>query len=318
MFTRPEYHLGDTWYFVQADTVHMYYLTCPLGVPRHTRWSIGHAVSNNLVDWEDCGVILLPGEPDSWDGICPATGSVVEFEGRYYMAYTGNYAGPEPTVGIAVSDDLDAWKKLPGNPVTAIDGQHYSAAPNLAWGKPRWRDPFLFREGDKVYQLVTAARPDVAEETAGSVGLAVSTDMENWEILPPLDVPALAQDLECPKLFRIDDQYHLVISVTDAIAGVELRSRQPEGLPIGTAYNLVSDALPGPCKIHGTGRILEDATWGSPYACEPVFFSGQWFLLGTVWSDDDVDSVCNPVPLDVTGHGFKAQQRTVQDSTDQH
>lgn len=309
MFTKSGHHIGDTWYFVQPDRVHMFYLTCPLGVPRHTRWSVGHAVSDNLIDWQDCDIVLEPGEPNSWDGICLATGSVTAFDGRYYMAYTGSFAGPDPAVGLAVSTDLHEWEKLPNNPVTTIDRVHYSDKPNLAWGQPRWRDPFLFQEHGRIHQLVTAAGPDAPDDVNGTVALAVSTDMTKWEILPPLDVPRMAQDLECPKLSKIGTRYYLTVSISGEIAGPELRSLQPDGLPAATAYTLVSDSFGGPYTLCGAGRILEDNSWGSPYACEPVLFRGEYFLLGTVWSDETLDYVCNPIPLVATEKGFKAQQR---------
>ena len=285
----------------------MFYLTCPQEIPRHRRWWIGHAVSQDLVTWDDCGIILEPGPSGSWDGLCPATGSVVEFQGQYYMAYTGNFAGPEPTTGIAISDDLHGWRKLDSNPVTRIDGVLYSAAPNLAWKQPRWRDPFLYREGDSVYQLVTAAKPDAPAEVSGTVGLAVSSDMKSWKLLPPLDVPELAQDLECPKIAKVHGRYILSFSVSEKIMGPDLRSRQPAGLPLSTTFSMVSNSLTGPYQIHGSGRILESIHWGSPYACEPVFFKGQHYLLGTVWSDTTDDMVCDPISIEPTAEGFKAR-----------
>jgi len=314
MFTKPGYHIGDTWYFVQSNKAHMFYLTCPLLVPRHTRWSIGHAVSQNLVDWEDHGIVIEPGNQSSWDGICPATGSVTAFAGRYYMAYTGNFAGPIPAVGFAVSDDLNTWEKCPGNPVTTINPKYYSDTPNLAWNQPRWRDPFLHQEQGKIYQLVTAAKLDAPEETAGTVAVACSLDMKQWEMLLPLEIPALGQDLECPKLTKVGALYYLTISVSDPIAGPEFRNLQPKGLPIATAYSLVSESFSGPYTLHGTGRILEDNSWGAPYACEPVLFRGRYFLLGTVWSDETCDSVCNPIPIIATEEGFKAEKGHLGDA----
>jgi hypothetical protein len=78
--------------------------------------------------------------------------------------------------------------------------------------------------------------------------------MKTWELLPPLDVPEIAQDLECPKLFKIDSQYYLTVSISDQIAAPELRTRQPKGLPVSTSYSLVSDRFEGPYTIHGAGR----------------------------------------------------------------
>ncbi len=111
MFTSPSHHLGDSWYFVDDDKVHMFYLTCPENVERHTAWDIGHAVSTDLRNWQIEEIILRRGEPDSFDGRCPATGSVIKAFGRYWLSYTGNWNGPQPLVSPSRSDNLYIGKK---------------------------------------------------------------------------------------------------------------------------------------------------------------------------------------------------------------
>src|SRR5512139_362929 len=106
MLKHPGNHLGDSWYFIEGDVAHCFYLTCPEGVERHTAWDIGHATSTNLVDWKIVDIILRRGAPGSYDGRCAATGSVIKAYGRYWLAYTGNWNGPKPCVAIAVSDNL--------------------------------------------------------------------------------------------------------------------------------------------------------------------------------------------------------------------
>lgn len=143
MLVHPGNHIGDSWYYIDGETVHCFYLTCPDNIERHTAWDIGHATSRDLVTWQLHDPVLRKGDPGTYDGICPATGSVLRFRGRYWMAYTGNWSGPEPTVAIAVSDDLFNWEKLPENPVTRIDPRYYDDIPRRP---PRdwlhWRDPF--------------------------------------------------------------------------------------------------------------------------------------------------------------------------------
>ena len=196
-------------------------------------------------------------------------------------------------------------------PVLAIDDQLYTSSPNLAWDQPVWRDPFLFEESGTYYQLITAADPHRPPEVSGTVALAQSVDLKNWTLLPPLDVPAIAQDLECPKLCKIDGRYYLTVSISRGIIGPELLAQQPEGLLIDTAYTLVADSFQGPYTIHGSGRILEDETWCNPYpyACEPVCFKGKYFLLGTIWTPNSLYAVCDPIPLEATDIGFKAHAR---------
>jgi beta-fructofuranosidase len=257
------------------------------------RWEIGHAVSADLIHWEDQGVILSPGEAGQWDGECLATGSVIEQDGTYWMAYTGNYAGPIPGVGLAVSRDLDHWKKIDSNPILLADGKIYSNHPNAAWGKPRWRDPFLYAEDGVVHVFITAATSE--NPAVGVVAHGTTTDMRNWDLQPPLDTPPIATDLECPKLHRIDDMYCLTVSLQDCIALPTLRERQPDNKVVSSAYCLTSSTLQGPYTLTDTGRVLTGDF--HPYACEPVLFRGEYFLLGTVWDDSRGDSVCDPLPL---------------------
>src|SRR5688572_29092993 len=101
MLIHPDNHLGDTWYHVENGTVHCFYLTCPEHVQRHTAWDIGHATSTNLVDWTIHDLILRKGTPDAYDGGCLATGSVIRFKGRYWLAYTATWNGPQPAVALA-------------------------------------------------------------------------------------------------------------------------------------------------------------------------------------------------------------------------
>ena len=101
MLIHPGNYIGDTWYYVDNDTIHCFYLTCPNTIERHTSWDIAHATSTNLTDWTLHGVILRKGEPDAYDGRCPATGSVIRFKDRYWLAYTGNWNGPQPVAAMA-------------------------------------------------------------------------------------------------------------------------------------------------------------------------------------------------------------------------
>jgi beta-fructofuranosidase len=102
-------------------------------------------------------LVLWKGAPDSYDGRCLATGSVLRFNDRYWLAYTGNWNDPQPTAALAVSDDLYHWEKLANNPITHIDPTYYDDTPRRP---PRdwlhWRDPFLFEHDGFVYHYVCA------------------------------------------------------------------------------------------------------------------------------------------------------------------
>jgi hypothetical protein len=126
MFSLYGHVIGDAWYFGTDGTVHMYFLTRP--VDGGAGWDIGHAVTDDLLRWEYYGLALTRGEAGSWDDRSLATGSVVFRDGRYWMADTGHKSDERAfvqRVGIAVSDDLEHWEKLPENPTSEAAGEFY-------------------------------------------------------------------------------------------------------------------------------------------------------------------------------------------------
>ncbi|MCD8482093.1 MAG: hypothetical protein LR015_05115 [Verrucomicrobia bacterium] len=93
------------------------------------------------------------------------------------------------------------------------------------------------------------------------------------------------------------DQFVLWVSMFTVLQSPHFRSAQPEGLNGNTTYKFTAPSLAGPYRAQGTGRILDRDYPGGPYACEAVLFKGQWYLLGTCWSDRLGDSICDPIPI---------------------
>ena len=304
MFTRPGHHLGDIWLQAENDTLHLFGLTCPETVERHTRWSIFHATSTDGVHWEDHGILFdsRPGDPD-WS--CLSTGSVCRYGDRWIMAFLRNHNQPDPRTAYAESGDLNTWTPLEV-PGIGIDGGLYTRRGSKPFKNPRWRDPFLFEEEGWLYQLTTAAVEKAPEDADGVVGVMRTRDLIHWEILPPLNTPPLGTDLECPKLYKIHGQYHLLVSLFNILQAPDFAALQSGHLNPNTTYSLVSDHLEGPYRFEGDARILPFDSPGIPYACEAVFFQHQWSLLGTCWSNRIPDHICDPVPLRITPAGFRA------------
>jgi beta-fructofuranosidase len=297
MLTIPGHHLGDAWYFVDRDRVHCFVLTCPSGTPRHTAWDIGHAWSLDLKSWTYDGIILRRGPADAWDGICLATGSVLYRDGRYWMAYTGNWFGPRPAIGLAASVNLRDWEKFAGNPITTIDEQYYTTASRGRRAFPHWRDPFLFDVDAIVYQLVCAS---AANQTtaAGGIGVACSRDMLDWHVLPPLDVDAFAEELECPQVVAAHGRYYLLFSTYGDLL---LANAAPQSG--GNMYAMVGNAPLGPFRMLSPEPLLPATLPERPYAGRVVWCDGQPYLLGTVWRDAD-DVICDPIPVEFTATGI--------------
>lgn len=307
MFHLPGHHLGDTWFYTAPDCVHLFYLVCPLGTPRHTRWSIARASSTDLVHWTHHG-ILFDSRSDDPDWSCLSTGSVTRYGDRYVMAFLANHNQPDPRVVFAESADLATWQLLPDATPCRLSDSGYTARPSQPFKNPRWRDPFLFEHDGWLYQLITAADAALPPDRDGVVGVMRTRDLARWEFLPPLRTPLIGADLECPKLHRIDGRWHLLVSMFNVLQSPDFAARQPPDLNSSTTFSLVADSLDGEFHLHGDGRILTTDTPGCPYACNAVEWDSQWHLLGTRWSDRLGDSINDPIPLQITGSGLRYRE----------
>ncbi len=303
MFSRSRHHLGDTWYQVHAGRVHMFHLVCPETVDRHTLWSIGHASSDDLMEWELHPDILHSDQEDPRLS-CLSTGSVISWRGRFIMALVGNHNSPCPRVIFLESKDLYDWRILE-DAGFGIDGIRYTKRRSLRFQNPRWRDPFLFMEGGWLNCLMTAAVEKAPLECDGVVGVVRTRNLSDWEYLPPLRTPFLGTDLECPKLYVVDGRYHLLVSLFDVLQAPDFARIQPSKLNTSTTFSLVADSFEGPYSFTGDARVLDQDVEGFPYACEAIQWNGRWYFLGTCWSDRKGDSICDPVPLNIHPSGIR-------------
>lgn len=168
----------------------------------------GHAVSDDLVHWEELPIALSPNQPYENDGGC-FSGSALEKDGLLYLMYTSVSKEHGQTQSIAVSPDGLHFEKYAGNPVIAespLDPRNRD-----------FRDPKIFPYEDG-YRMVCGAGMD----GLGSVLLFRSGDLLHWEYLGPIfqsrdygPVP------ECPDLFPLGDKWVLIFSRMD-----ETRSAQ--------------------------------------------------------------------------------------------
>ena len=146
------------WDFWIADTgsdYHLFFLNAPrsLGDPnlRHHRAVVGHAVSSDLVHWEELGQALRPGPEGAWDDVAIWTGSVVRGDDAWYMFYTGSSKSEGALIqriGLATSPDLMTWTKHPANLIIEADPAWYQQLDTTAWHDQASRDPWVFADPD--------------------------------------------------------------------------------------------------------------------------------------------------------------------------
>ena len=210
---RPQYHylppanwLNDPNGLIQwRGDYHLFYQYNPSGA-YHDKIHWGHAVSHDLVHWEDWPIALMPtfGEQDQ-DGCW--SGCAVYNNGVPTLFYSGVY--PQQVCMATSVDELLTWQKYPGNPII-------SGPPPDIDTEGEFRDPFVWQEPDGWYMLMGTR----SAEVGGAILLYRSDDLINWEYLHPLirgdkyqTAPFWTGSIwECPNLFPVDDKHVLVVS----------------------------------------------------------------------------------------------------------
>ena len=207
---RPLYHflppagwMNDPNGMIQwKGRYHLFYQHNPYaGVWGSIHW--GHAVSEDLVHWDDLPIALTP-TPDGCDRAGCWSGCAVDDGGTPTLLYTGRYDDEEPVCLATGRDDLVTWEKCAGNPVIA--------GPPAGINPLDFRDPYVWREDDAWMMVLGSGTP----AQGAQVLLYRSPDLRDWEYLGPLFVGAVAEYgsmWECPNFFPLGDKHVLIVSV---------------------------------------------------------------------------------------------------------
>jgi len=249
-------------------------------VPGSTVWQPnchwGHAVSDNLVDWEQQPIALAPGDGD--DGVW--SGSITRGDQGEALAFYTSVQVPDFSIGrVRVARPTDpAWTRWEkGDAVVELPQELDAVA---------FRDPFVFRDDGGWRMLVgTALQGHVAAAASFSSpdrltwtydGIAASRPSSETD-------PVWTGSLwECPQLFEVDGQHVLVTSVWDedvlnyvvyAVGSYEdglFQARQWHRLTYGDSYYAPSffrDRDGQPCLIFWLrGPIDKEAGWAGAHS----------------------------------------------------
>ena len=164
----------------------------------------GHAVSEDLLHWEELPIALYPDQPyESGQGCF--SGSAVERRtaGCTFSTPPWTAAWPQ-TQCLAWTDDGQHFTKYPGNPIlpqSPIDPASRD-----------FRDPKVFPWKDGSYRMVCG----VGKEGYAAVVLYRSQDLLHWDYVGPLfETREMGPVLECPDLFPLEDKWVLCFSRMD-------------------------------------------------------------------------------------------------------
>ncbi|MFC4767975.1 hypothetical protein [Effusibacillus consociatus] len=232
--------LWDFWVYEENGEYHLFYLQAPLHPDPHTRHrnsSVGHAVSKDLIHWQEKGTVLTASEDDkAWDSVSIWTGCTVKKDDTYYMFYTarskqdvaeGGYVGHTQRIGVATSKDLHQWEKYQGNPVLTADYRYYESAAEAHNKHEGWRDPYIvYDEEEDIYYAFITARDKAGDPKArGCIARAKSKDLLHWEVLPPAVSPHTFTDMEVPFLHKHNGKWYMIFAVKEQWYSEEYKER---------------------------------------------------------------------------------------------
>lgn len=301
-------YVWDHWMFDDGERFHIFYLQATRQTSnaseRHLNASIGHAVSTNLKDWHEVGTALTKSLPGSWDDVATWTGSVIKNPNtdEYLLFYTGVHKsndGLVQAIGIATSSDLVDWKKYGTNPVAQADPTHYACQENGSRDTD-FRDPWVFYDerDSKWHMLITATSLTDSNITSrGIVGHAISEDLFNWKVLPPLTGSSGFGQTEVLQVVEENGKF-----VGIFCCGSDYIKDKPERFATGT-YSVPMDSPTGPFHFDRAdifnapyiyaGRVIRDRT-------------GKLNLIGFLTASHDSKAPCeisDPIPVQLTLNG---------------
>ena len=303
----PGHWMWDFWFAQNGLDYHLFYLKAPraLGDPELRHWNvrIGHAVSRDLVRWQDLPDAIGPSTKiGAWDDYTTWTGSIIHHAGTWYMFYTGAKRAEKgliQRIGLATSKDLITWQKHPDNPVLTADPNWYETLNLDLWHDEAWRDPFIFRHEGLFHAFITARTKIGHKSGRGVIGHAVSNDLLNWQVLPPISEPGEFGYLEVPQLVEISGRWYLFFSVThDKYSEVRL-ARPGIKRSSGTHY-FVADRALGPFTYLSDDFMVGDEI-GSLYSGKVIRNpKGEWvFMAFKLFAPGNrfIGELCDPIPI---------------------
>lgn len=210
-----DWEIGDIDVFIdESGKYHLFHLI----IPNHDY--IAHAISEDGISWQRTKNALWVGDPGEWDDDMLWTMHVTKSHDKYVMYYTGlrrSDRGVTQKVGRATSKDLVHWEKnnLGDLPLESL-APHYE---NLSNNPREWlsfRDPFRFDYANERYLLICARAASGPTSRRGCVGLAQLVNGK-YSLLPPLHIPYVYDDVECPCVVEIGGVFYLIGSIREDI-----------------------------------------------------------------------------------------------------
>lgn len=281
-------YVWDTWFMPIGEDIHLYHLQrrrSGAAIAPGVEECLGHAVSRDLVHWEERPPAFAPDPANPLDDMMLWSGCAVWHEGRGYLYYgrhgTGSRPGradgpPQMTIGLATTHDPDRFNRYPGNPIIVPDPRWYATAERPVPGVLDCRDLLIIRApaGGWLGFYATRQPGEELPDTA-VIACVQSNDLVHWEHRPPAFAPRKYATIEMPEVMEVDGRWYLTC-ITGHWYGNRGIFSDPN-ITAGTIY-AVAERPEGP-YTELADNVLLGARFMSPGSCRSVICGGQRHLL---------------------------------------
>jgi len=277
--------MWDAWFLNVNGQIHAFHLQMPLKdctLPYEEAWSVGHAVSDDLLHWKQCPNVLPPLMDDNnqKDFGFKFTGCSYQEKDKYYLYYTmRDKATTSQRIGVALSNDLYNWELYSKNPVIEPDPRVFIGYEDRKcdWGIVDCRDMIVVKNPeDGLYYGYFATAADVGRQTpVGVIAVAVSKDLLNWTNQNIAYVPRSNGVIEVPDVYCINGKWYLTMLSGNNYCGRGVTN--DEYVSNCTIY-AVSDSPIGPF-IEPENNILIGGISNSGFTCRTVLKDDKRYLM---------------------------------------
>ena len=197
-FTGPESWINDpNGVIYHKGTYHLFYQYDPIVDGERAERCWGHAVSKDLVHWEDWPIALWPDTKYDRNGVYSGN-MVIDDNGVPTALYTGNVSGHKETYGMLARshDRFLTWEKK----MVMHNDRRPSGSSPVHWDAQIWKDGCLW------YQLIGGAK-----DGKGAAQLWSSPDLESWTYRKAIYSGDPGNFWELPYLVPFDKKYALFV-----------------------------------------------------------------------------------------------------------
>ena len=215
------------------DQFHLIHLQGPPVYPFDATYlesSYGHAVSEDLIRWKTMAPVFGIAHPGNFDDSGIWTMHITPYENKLWMFYTGlshqKYFNQQIGLAISKLKDGTSWLRYKSDPLISADPRYYQTDDDMAW-----RDPFIIYDPDEnIWIMYIAAKTkDGNKKTRGCIGTAISTNLVDWIVKPPVISPSKYFEMECPVIFRYNKFIYMFVSISDDRRVHSYRASRPMG-----------------------------------------------------------------------------------------